>query len=306
MRRLALVTVLCCPAACQGSQPAAPAAKAQAEGPAKAAPPPTAKAAPAEEPSNEGPPKTVLVELYSSQGCDSCPKADAYLGTFPAQGWDRDAVIPLTFHVTYWDDLGWSDPFARPLFDQRQIGYAQTVPGARADDETTIRGPYTPQMVVDGRVHFSGTLEDVARQEIERARKRPTLIDLEIRPSVQGQTVKVDVHSAMAKGASFDTDRSKVGLFAALSQASVQTEVPRGENAGKKLTEFWVVRDFAGPKLFRSAREKNETRFELALPEGVEANAAQVVVFAQDLATMGIVAAGAAKLDGTPAVAAAG
>lgn len=248
-------------------------------------------------PAYDGPPKTILVELYSSQGCDSCPEADAFIGTFPDLGWTRDKVIPLTFHVTYWDDLGWNDPYARPLFDQRQIGYAQSLPGARARDETTIRGPYTPQLVVDGKVHFSGTLRDVARQEIEAARQAPTPITIEVTPTVADDSVKVEVVSRTADGAELDTDRSKVGLFAALSQRTVQTEIPRGENAGKTLAEHWVVRDFVGPKLFRSARERNETPVELTLPDEVAPGDLQVVVFAQDLASMRILATVAAALD---------
>ncbi len=245
----------------------------------------------------DGPAKTVLVELFSSQGCDSCPQADAFVGEFPAAGWTRDKVIPLTFHVTYWDDLGWQDPFGSQLFDQRQIGYAQNVPGARADDETTIRGPYTPQMVVDGRVHFSGTLKDVAREEIEQARRAPTLIELRVEADLDhaqpGQKLSVAVKSSGTPQATFDTDRSKIGLFAALTQRTLQTEVPRGENAGKKLAEHWVVRDFQGPRLFRSGRDLNESTFELTVPEGVEADAMEVVVFAQDLASLGVIAAAA-------------
>lgn len=246
----------------------------------------------------DGPPKRVLVELFSSQGCNSCPAADALVGTFDELGFSRDKVVPLTFHVTYWDDLGWSDPFARALFDQRQIGYAQALPAARSDDETTIRGPYTPQMVVDGRVHFSGALAEVATEQIERARRAPTLIELQLSatPSSDG-VVAVAVTSTRREGVQMDTDQAKVGLFAALAQRTVQTEVPRGENAGTKLTEHWVVRDFAGPKLFRSARAANETQFKLATPDDAGAGAEfEVVVFAQALATLQVVAVETAAL----------
>jgi hypothetical protein len=293
MRRLVLpfvlLSLLC---ACQ--QPSAP-------GPEKAvsAAQPAAKAdpEPPAEPAYDGPPKTILVELFSSQGCDSCPAADAFVGEFPKAGWTRDKVIPLTFHVTYWDDLGWKDPFGSQLFDQRQIGYAQNLPKARADDETTIRGPYTPQMVVDGRVQFSGTLKEVARAEIESARRAPTLINLELDVDLAnakpGAKLAVAVTSTSATEATFDTGRSKIGLFAALAQQTVQTEVPRGENAGKKITEHWVVRDFQGPKLFRSSREVNETAFELTVPKDVDPKAAEVVVFAQDLASLQVIAVAA-------------
>ena len=261
------------------------------------APAPAAAAPPAAEQPYDGPPKRVLVELFSSQGCNSCPAADAFIGTFPERGWTRDRVIPLTFHVTYWDDLGWSDPYAQALYDQRQIGYAQQAAAARADDENTIRGPYTPQMVVDGRVHFSGALADVAEVEIERARRAPTPIELEVTTTGDGATVDVTVRSRLAPGAQLDTDRAKVGLFAALAQRELSTEVPRGENAGTTLAEHWVVRDFAGPKLFRSGREQNETALALTVPEDAPAlEGYEVVVFAQDLATLGVLAVEATEI----------
>lgn len=235
--------------------------------------------------------KTVLVELFTSQGCDSCPKADAFIGELPSLGWGADRVIPLTFHVTYWDDLGWTDPYGSQMHDQRQISYAQTVPGAKADDETTIKGPYTPQLVVDGRVHLSGTLKDVAQREITKASNAPMLIEMNAQASVtasdDGEAIEVKVESVAVNGAGLDTDKSKIGLFAALTQKQVQTEVPRGENAGKKLDEYWVVREFVGPKLFRSSR-KNETQFQLTLPSDAKPEDLDVVVFAQDLASLGI------------------
>jgi hypothetical protein len=254
--------------------------------------------------------KVVLVELFSSQGCDSCPAADAYLGELPQLGWPTEKVVPLTFHVTYWDDLGWQDPYGDQSFDQRQISYATSLPTARADDENTIKGPYTPQLVIDGRVHFSGTLRDVAQREITRASQAKTLIELAATSTVatdeDGRAVTVDVTSRAIEGSGLDTDKSKIGLFAALTQRTLQTEVPRGENAGKKLQEFWVVREFVGPKLFRSARAVNETRFELALPDGVEPADLDVVVFAQDLAGLGIHATTTIPAAGTPHLAAAG
>ena len=251
------------------------------------------------EPPYEGPPKRVLVELFSSQGCDSCPAADALIGQLPERGWTRDRVVPLTFHVTYWDDLGWSDPYADALYDQRQIGYAQQAAAARAADENTIRGPYTPQMVVDGRVHFSGALADVADTEIEKARHAPTPIELEVSARAEGSAVDVQVVSRLAAAADLDTDRAKVGLFAALAQRELSTEVPRGENAGSTLAEHWVVRDFAGPKLFRSGRERNETALVLTVPDDAPAlNGYEVVVFAQDLSTLGVLAVDAVPISG--------
>src|SRR5258705_13199030 len=71
------------------------------------------------------PGRTVLVELFTSQGCSSCPAADAFVRELPSLGMPRARVVPLTFHVDYWDELGWKDAFAAPAFTERQRRYAQ-------------------------------------------------------------------------------------------------------------------------------------------------------------------------------------
>ena len=297
---LSLLAIAIATASCRAptNSQAAPAVSAPAASESAAADdesPARADTPEASEPTYDGPPKTVLVELFTSQGCNSCPPADAFIGELASLDWSADRVIPLTYHVTYWDDLGWQDPYARQLFDQRQIGYAQQVTGRRAPEETTLRGPYTPQLVVDGQVHFSGTLRDVAREEVTRLSKRPTLIELSIErataappPAGAEPVATVEVRSSMREGAALDTDAAKIGLFAALVHEQLSTEVPRGENAGKTLREFNVVRAFQGPKLFRSHRAENKTRFELPLPEGVAPVELQVVVFAQGLGDLGV------------------
>lgn len=312
MRSPALVLLCHLALACNSSERGA-SAPSQPKIEATAAPASAADAPPAAAPeleSEQPGEKVVLVELFSSQGCDSCPAADAYIGELPRLGWPPDKLVPLTFHVTYWDDLGWQDPYGDQSFDQRQISYATSLPAARADDENTIKGPYTPQLVVDGRVHFSGTLRDVAQREITRASQGQTSIELTATSTVttsdDGRTVTVEVTSKPAEDSALDTDKSKIGLFAALTQRSLETEVPRGENAGKKLQEFWVVRTFVGPKLFRSGRPVNETKFELAVPADADPSEMDVVVFAQDLAGLGVHATTTIPATGSAQVAAAG
>jgi hypothetical protein len=94
---------------------------------------PLAKAAPG------GPPNPILVELYTSQGCSSCPPADALVRELPRLGFGRDRVIPLTFHVDYWDDLGWKDPFASHAFSERQRAYARAGSLVSPDGDSGIR-----------------------------------------------------------------------------------------------------------------------------------------------------------------------
>lgn len=98
----------------------------------------------------------VLVELFTSQGCASCPPADRFLSELK----DRDGIIAVAWHVDYWDNGGWSDPFSDRSFGERQISYAQKFGNERI---------YTPQMIVDGRVGLNGGDRDRVRAAIEDA-----------------------------------------------------------------------------------------------------------------------------------------
>ena len=111
----------------------------------------------------------VLVELYTSQGCSSCPPADRFVHELPARGLGRDKVVALTFHVDYWDHLGWADPFAMPSFTARQGWYADSGRLRAPDGDRAISGVYTPQMIVAGQVHFPGGQSDVALRQIAAA-----------------------------------------------------------------------------------------------------------------------------------------
>ena len=113
---------------------------------------------------SEEPRTPVIVELFTSEGCSSCPPADELLIMLDAQQPVAGAlVIPLSEHVDYWNGLGWPDPFASTVFTQRQEQYARAL---------ATRGLYTPQMVVDGRLEFVGSQRHTAREAIARAGRR--------------------------------------------------------------------------------------------------------------------------------------
>jgi hypothetical protein len=157
----------------------------------------------------------VLVELFTSQGCNSCPPADAYLGDLAK----RKDVVALAFHVDYWDHIGWKDPFGDPAWSARQRKYSQAL---------MSRQVYTPQMIVDGSQHAIGS----DRRSVERLiadaakRKRPTL---EIARNPNGLTLRI--------GGAGEGEVWIVGY-----DPKHETKVPRGENAGKTLAEFNIVR----------------------------------------------------------------
>jgi hypothetical protein len=156
----------------------------------------------------------VLVELFTSEGCSSCPPADRHLQQLDSE------VIVLSEHVDYWDQLGWKDRFSSPEFTQRQEVYAK---------EFGLDGPYTPQMVVDGAVQFTGGDIRRAAAEIDKAADRPKAV---IVLSRNGRGLNVDVDEAP----------KEADVWLALADNIAMTTVERGENKGRNLTHVAVVR----------------------------------------------------------------
>jgi hypothetical protein len=110
-----------------------------------------------------------VVELFTSEGCSSCPPADDILVDIAREArQSKRAIYPLAFHVDYWDQLGWKDPFGSAAYSRRQDDYVAAFGG---------EGPYTPQMVVNGRVGFVGSRREQAQREIARALEQPATAD---------------------------------------------------------------------------------------------------------------------------------
>lgn len=181
--------------------------------------------------SADGPRTPVLVELFTSEGCSSCPPADALLMHLdqvqPVAGAE---VIALEWHVDYWNYIGWRDPFSSADYSARQSVYAASF---GAD------GVYTPQMVVDGRAEFVGSAEDRARQAIARsaAAAKPVIeLGLAQASPVGKLTVRIP---ALPNAAANETPE----IFLALTESGLRSNVSRGENAGRRLEHGGVVRD---------------------------------------------------------------
>ena len=162
--------------------------------------------------------RPVVVELFTSQGCSSCPPADAYLIEL-SKG--RRDVLPLAFHVTYWDQLGWKDPFSLPSSTERQSQY-----GRRFGD-----GSYTAQIVVDGAAGMVGSHRSAVASAIERA-KRESVTAAAVSVTRNGKLVSIEVGSGSGNGRvlliGFDREHT--------------TPIGRGENGGRTLTEANIVR----------------------------------------------------------------
>lgn len=172
-------------------------------------------------------PRPVVVELFTSQGCSSCPPADAFLGELAK----RSDVVALAFHVDYWDYIGWKDPFGDPLHTARQRAYA-----ARLRQRTI----YTPQMVVDGVAHVVGSrrgeVEATIRRRLELGRAERVSIPVEFGRRSDGP-VTIVVPAAATEG--------PADLLLAAIDREHTTEIRRGENSGRVLADFNVVRSIA-------------------------------------------------------------
>jgi hypothetical protein len=163
----------------------------------------------------------VVVELFTSQGCSSCPPADALLGQLA----QRPDVIALAFHVDYWDYIGWKDPFASPALTARQRSYA----GALG-----LRMVYTPQMVVDGRIDVVGSHRREVESAIETSAQQPKLA-VRIEDDGQGG------HRAVIPAGD---GREPATIWLAVLDREQETRVARGENGGRTLKEFNIVREW--------------------------------------------------------------
>ncbi len=163
----------------------------------------------------------VVVELFTSQGCSSCPPSDAFLGDLSK----RADVIALAFHVDYWDYIGWADPFARPAYTERQRSYAKSL---------HQRYVYTPEMVVSGMGHDSGMDRSVVLGLIDQARGQ------------SGERIPVTLADGGASGISISVPAmaqpAKLDVWLVTFDPQHRTQVTRGENRGRELIDYNVVR----------------------------------------------------------------
>jgi hypothetical protein len=224
--------------------------------------------------------RVVLVELFTSQGCSSCPPADAFVRDLPALGLGRDKVIPLTFHVDYWDRLGWPDPFASTAFTERQQWYAGSRKLRSPDGAAGLDGLYTPQMIVDGTVHFTGQRRETAVREMGRAAARPPLFDLAVQATARGSTIDLTVQIAEVASVRRDQDWR---IIAALAAKKAHTTVARGENAGEVLDEAAVARVLSDRIPIPAPR--SPARVRVSKPADLAWSDVDIVVFVQSEAT---------------------
>ena len=196
-----------------------------------------------------------VVELYTSEGCDSCPPADRWLSGFKGAGAYADRVLPLALHVDYWDYIGWKDPFAQAQFSARQREMAAI---------NRMRTVYTPQVLLGGRDFRPGNGFDAA---LDRINRTPPRADLEVRmSSASARELKLDAKAVLRNGA----ESKDAVLYLAVFESGLASPVAAGENKGKLLRHDFVVREWAGPFAFAPGGTLDVTRA-VAVPAGWKA-----------------------------------
>jgi hypothetical protein len=225
----------------------------------------------------------VIVELFTSEGCSSCPPADDLLARLQkSQPVPNAEIIALEEHVDYWNELGWPDPFSSSRYRERQNDYARIF---------QVDSVYTPQMVVNGQAGFSGSDSEQAYAQIGAAanhgsaavrlsagsnQKNSGLVDLTVRCRVKSGNKITDV-------------------YLAITEDNLSTEVRRGENGGRTLRHTAVVRSLGGIGKVDSSGEFHGTPT-LQLNPAWKRQDLRAVVFVQERASRRILAAGSLRL----------
>lgn len=204
-------------------------------------------------------PGFAVVELFTSEGCSSCPAADQLGGIIAGE--KAPNVYVLSFHVDYWDRLGWKDMFSSSLYSDRQKQYAGVL---------RLKSMYTPQMVVNGRTEFVGSDENKLRSTIKRELGSSSATVIELRTRItDDKTV----------GVSFNSNNEVNSILnIALVQKHAETSVKKGENAGRLMKHYNVVRDF---KKF-AVDAKGTGKVILSIPDGLSAIDFRVIAFIQN------------------------
>jgi hypothetical protein len=225
----------------------------------------------------------VVVELFTSEGCSSCPRADERLSVIDHDGLGGVPVIVLAMHVDYWDELGWKDTFGSPLWSARQAVYSHSL--ARG-------GFYTPEAVVDGSEDFVGSDDIAARHAIQRAAARQKAT---VTLSRAGSATTAD-EIALTVGVSHlpaPTPGDSIDVVTAVTEDHIMDPVTRGENAGRTLALAPVVLSLnsIGP-----AVEGASSAQTVHLPPNSGARALRVVAFLQERASRRVVGAASLRL----------
>jgi hypothetical protein len=216
-----------------------------------------------------------VVELFTSEGCSSCPPADELVARIQKENSDQPVYI-LSFHVDYWNNLGWKDPFSSAAYSKRQKEYASRL---------NLQSIYTPQVIVNGRTEFLGSDEDKMLNAIKSNLQKK---------SASLMTLKILQKNTDQAGLQYDIENvtGNISLLLAVIQKSATIKVERGENGGRTLSHVQIVRTLR----MVSLNGKNSGAAQVILPSNMDHQEFEIIGFLQNEDTGEIIAAAKVSL----------
>lgn len=230
-----------------------------------------------------GPNRVALLELYTSEGCSSCPPADKWLSGIAAAGYGTDKVIPLAFHVDYWDYIGWKDKFANADYSARQREIAAT---------NAAGFVYTPQVVFNGEDLRGWQQNSRFSQTVSHSLQQPARAKLNLDIStLDSGAISVNTSAQTIK----PQDRQYADVYIAVYENNLSSAVNAGENSGRRLHHDYVVRQWMGPYRL-DAKSDSAWQRSFTLNADWKKRDAGVAAFVQDRRTGDVLQALALKI----------
>ncbi|KAF2506998.1 DUF1223 domain-containing protein [Flavobacterium zhairuonense] len=202
-----------------------------------------------------------FLELYTSEGCSSCPPADELMGKIQNQYKDSNVYV-LSYHVDYWDKQGWKDIFSNAANTKRQYDYAKFM------EKEPI---YTPQLIINGKIDYIGSQETAVQNGIRSALSKPAFTEIALEANQQGDKLILNYN--------INKISKNNRLYVAVVQKSAKSNVKRGENANRVLSHFQIVRSLNGFVL--TGNQKGNVS--VSLPKGFNSKDFEIIGFVQDM-----------------------
>ena len=215
-----------------------------------------------------------VVELFTSEGCSSCPPADRLMESVLKENLNKQLYF-LAYHVDYWDHQGWKDRFSDPAYSKRQATYANWL------QLSTI---YTPQIIVNGKKEFVGSDRETLLNTISEVLQEEVKLSLTLKNTVKDNQVNVEYQT--------DVPKKSADLVIALIQKKGENKVSAGENSGRMLTHVQIVRGLAVEAL-----QSNNGKLSLTLPKDDNGNEWEMIGYVQDKKSGNILSATKSELN---------
>jgi hypothetical protein len=217
--------------------------------------------------------RVVLLELYTSEGCSSCPPADQFLTELKKAGISDKHLIPLVFHVSYWDYIGWKDPFANKKYDARQRELAQ---------KSRKKSVYTPQFVLSGEDYRSYASFN---EDVNKLAKQKATVALELSARLLTGNGSQDQLQLDLKTDISSSEMKDVGFYLVIIENNLVSDVDDGENDGKRLQHDYVVRKYLGPYFHDKSVDQANHKYTVELASQWKRQDLSIVAFAENSRT---------------------